>query len=96
MKDLFENLGKKIADVAGDVSKATGDTLEITKLKSDIRTLKRGNERDYMDMGKFIFEKFQKNEIIDADLIALCEAIEKRDEEVEKLEASIARIKEEF
>lgn len=96
MKDLFENLGKKLADVASDVSKATGDTLEITKIKSDIRTLKRGNERDYMDMGKYIFEKFQKNEIIDADLVALCEAIEKRDEEVEKLEASIARIKEEF
>lgn len=96
MKDLFENLGKKLADVASDVSKATGDTLEITKIKSDIRTLKRGNERDYMDMGKYIFEKFRKNEIIDADLVALCEAIEKRDEEVEKLEASIARIKEEF
>ena len=96
MKDLFENLGKKLADVASDVTKATGDTLEITKLKTDIRALKRGNERDYMDMGKYIFEKFHKNEIIDADLVALCEAIEKRDEEVAKLEASIARIKEEF
>ena len=96
MKDLFENLGKKLADVASDVTKATGDTLEITKLKTDIRTLKRGNERDYMDMGKYIFEKFQKNEIIDAELVALCEAIEKREEEVEKLEASISRIKEEF
>lgn len=96
MKDLFENLGKKLADVASDVTKATGDTLEITKLKTDIRTLKRGNERDYMDMGKYIFEKFQKNEIIDAELVVLCEAIEKREEEVEKLEASISRIKEEF
>ena len=96
MADLFGNLGKKLADVASDVTKATGDTLEITKLKTDIRALKRGNERDYMDMGKYIFEKFHKNEIIDADLVALCEAIEKRDEEVAKLEASIARIKEEF
>lgn len=96
MADLFANLGKKLADVASDVSKATGDTLEIQKLKSDIRALKRGNERDYIDMGKYIFEKFQKNEIIDADLVALCEAIEKRDEEVEKLEVEIARIKEDF
>lgn len=96
MADLFGNFGKKLADVASDVSKVTGDTLEITKLRSDIRTLKRGNERDYMDMGKYIFEKFQKNEIIDADLIALCEAIEKREEEVEKLEVEISRIKGDF
>ena len=96
MADLFGNLGRKLADVASDVSKVTGDTLEITKLKSDIRTLKRGNERDYMDMGKYIFEKFQKSEIIDADLIALCEAVEKRDEEIAVLEASISRIKEDF
>ena len=94
MTDFFENLGKKLADVANDVSKMTGDTLEIQKLKSDIRTLKRGNDRDYMDMGKYIFDKFQKNEIIDSDLIALCETIEKRDEEIEKLEVDIARIKE--
>lgn len=96
MTDLFGNLGKKIADVASDVTKATGDTLEIQKLKSDIRTLKRGSERDYMDMGKYIYDKFQKNEVVDTELIALCEAIEKREEEAEKLEKEIARIKEDI
>ncbi len=94
MTDLFGNIGKKLADMASDVTKVTGDTLEIQKLKSDIRGLKRSNDRDYIDMGKFIFDKFQNNEIVDADLIALCEAIEKRDEEVAKLEVEIARIKE--
>lgn len=96
MADLFGNLGKKIADVASDVTKATGDTLEIQKLKSDIRTLKRGNERDYMDMGKYIYEKFQKNEVVDTELISLCEAVEKREEEAEKLEKEITRIKEDI
>ena len=95
MKDLFENLSKKLTEVANDVTKVTTDTLEIQKLKGDIRSLKRGNERDYMDMGKYIYEKFQKNEVVDADLVALCEAIEKRSEEVEKIEVEIARIKEE-
>ncbi len=96
MTDLFENLGKKLAEVASDVSKVTSDTLEIQKLKSDIRGLKRGNDRDYMDMGKYIFDKFQKGEVIDADLVSLCEAVEKRNEEVEKIEVEIARIKEEI
>lgn len=96
MADLFGGIGKKIADVASDVTKATGDTLEIQKLKSDIRTLKRGNERDYMDMGKYIYDKFQKNEVVDTELIALCESIEKREEEAEKLEKEIARIKEDI
>ena len=96
MKEFLENLGKKLVDVASDVSKATEDTLEIQKIKGEIRTLKRGNERDYMDMGKYIYNKFQKNEVLDTELVALCEAIEKREEEMEKLEAGIARIKEEF
>ena len=94
MSDLFEDFGKKISDVASELGKKTNDTLEIQKIKSDIRSLKRANDRDYIDMGKAIYEKFQKSEVMDMDLITFCEAIEKREEEIEKYEAEIARIRE--
>ena len=58
--------------------------------------MKRGNQRDFVDIGKSIYEKFTKNEIQDMDMIALCEAIEKRDEQIEKYEEQIVRIKEEM
>ena len=79
MADFFDEFGKKVADVASDLSKKAGDTMEVQKLKSEIRFLKRGNQRDFEDIGKAVYEKFTKNEIQDMDMIALCEAIEKRD-----------------
>ena len=45
MADFFEQLGKKISDVAEDFGKKTEDTLEVQRIKSQIRSLDRANER---------------------------------------------------
>ncbi len=95
MADFFEEFGKRISEIANDLGKKTGDTLEIQKIKSSIRSLKRGNERDYMDIGRAVYEKFKKSEVLDMSLAALCEEIERREEEIEKQEKEIARIREE-
>lgn len=95
MADFFGEFGKRVSEIASDLGKKTEDTLEIQKIKSNIRALKRGNERDYMDIGKAVYEKFKKSEILDMSLVAFCEEIEKREEEIEKQEKEIARIKEE-
>lgn len=93
MADFFEDLGKRISDVANDIGKKTEDTLEIQKRRGDIRTLKRASERDLMDIGKMIYEKFRQGEINDTDCIELCEEIEKRGLQIEKQEEEIARIR---
>ena len=91
MADFFEELGRKISDVAIDLGKKTEDTLEIQRLKSDIRALKRANDRDHMDIGRMVYEKFNDGEISDIDYVAVCEAIEKRNEEITKLTEEIDR-----
>lgn len=93
MSDFFEDLGKKISDAASEFGKKTEDTLEIQKLKSDIRSLKRGNGRDYADIGKIIYDKYQNGEVVDGELSVLCEAIDKRDEQIGELKAEIAKIR---
>ena len=35
MVDFFEDLGRKISDVANDIGKKTEDTIEIQKLRID-------------------------------------------------------------
>ena len=50
MADFFEQLGKKISDVAEDFGKKTEDTLEVQRIKSQIRSLDRANERDYIEI----------------------------------------------
>ena len=96
MADFFEELGKRISDVASDLGKKTEDTIEIQKIKGDIRSLKRANDRDLMDLGRMVYDKFQKGEIPDTAYIELCGNIEKREEEIEKQEEEIVRIKEDI
>ena len=93
MADFFSVLGKKISDVAEDLEKKTEDTLEVQKIKSNIRSLKRANERDFMDIGKMVYDKFHDGEISGIDYVTLCEAIEKREEEIERQEEEVKKIK---
>ena len=93
MADFFNVLGKKISDVAEDLGKKTEDTVEIQKIKSNIRSLKRANERDLIDIGKMVYDKFHDGEISDIDYVTLCEAIEKREEEIERMGAEVKKIK---
>lgn len=96
MADFFSVLGKKISDVAEDLGKKTEETVEIQKIKSNIRSLKRANERDFIDIGKMVYDKFHDGEISDIDYITLCEAIEKREEEIERQNEIVKKIKGRF
>ena len=89
MNDTFEELGKKLADAAENVAGKTSDWLEIQKLKNQIRTLERGNMRDYADIGKMYYEKYKVGEVIDADAGALCENISNREMEIAGLEQQV-------
>ena len=92
MADFFEEFSRRVSDVASDITKKTGDTLEIQKIKSNVRILKRANERDLADIGRMVYEKFQSGEVSDMDYVTLCEEIEKRDEEIEKQEEEIVKM----
>ena len=71
MAGFFDDLGKRLSETANDLGKKAEDTLEIQKRKSDIRFLGRANDRDYMDIGKIIFEKYRNGEVVDADMAAV-------------------------
>lgn len=91
--DFFEDFGKRISDVAGEIGKKTEETLEVQKIKSDIRSLNRGNARDYEEIGKAVYARYQKGEAVDGDMTALCESIEHRKLRVKELEDEIASIR---
>lgn len=93
MADFFDELGKKITETAEDLGRKAENAVEIQKIKGQIRSLKRANDRDLLDIGRMAYEKFQKGEISDLDCISLCEAIENRSEEIERQEEEIVRIK---
>lgn len=93
MSDFFEDFGKKLSEAAAELGKKTEDTFEIQKIKSDIRSLNRGNDRDYIDIGKLIYDRYQEGEVVDGDVAALCEAIDGRETKIKELKDEIGKIK---
>lgn len=104
MADFFGNLGKiisekaevvtrKTEEVVDVVAKKTEKTVEVQKIKSQIRVMERNNERDFTDIGKMIYDKFKKGEAVDPQFIELCEAIEEREESIDKANREVAELK---
>ena len=93
LQPLLSAMDAASIGLVDDVDSIRMEILDTEKLKSRIRTLERANERDYIDIGKSVYEKFQENEVTDESCIEFCEAIEKRQEQIEDLKKEIDRIK---
>lgn len=93
LKENLESLGKTISEKAEVVSKKTEEAVEIQKIKSQIRTMERNNERDLQDIGKMIYEQFKKGKPVSTDFVELCEAIEDREESIEAYNKQVADLK---
>ena len=93
MKDFFEDLGKRLCETAETMTSKAGDAIEIQKLKSQVRSLARGNAVDLMELGKTIYDRFKAGEEVEESAKGLCEAIQNREASMENYEKKIARIK---
>ena len=93
LKENLESLGKTISEKAEVVSKKTEEAVEIQKIKSQIRVMERNNARDFEDIGKMIYDRFKKGNVVDTEFVELCEAIEDREESIEAYKKQVAAIK---
>jgi hypothetical protein len=107
MTEVFEKWGKVISDAAKDVTKKTGEVVEVVvertekiveeqKLKRQIRTMERNCVRDFKDIGKILYYKHRKGEEIDPQCVELCETIAERELAIEELKAEIEKLKEDI
>lgn len=93
MKDFLEDLGKRLGETAESVTNKAGEAIEVQRLRSQIRSLARGNAVDLMELGKMIYDRYKAGETIEEAAKGLCEAIRSREESMAEYEKSIARIK---
>ena len=93
MKDFFEDLGKRLSETAETVTSKAGEALEIQKLRSQIRSMARGNAVDLMELGKLIYDRYKAGETVEEAAQGLCDAIKDREAGMEEYEKKIARIK---
>ena len=100
MKDLMNELGKKVNEVVEQIGKSTEplvnktqEVVEIQKVKAQIRNLENNNECDLCDLGEIVYAKYKDGIVEDEDFVAICEEIEQRLEAIDELEKYIADIK---
>ena len=70
-----------------------GEAIEIQRLKSQIRTLARGNAVDLMELGKSIYDRYKAGEEVEESAQALCDAIKDRETTIGEYEKKISKIK---
>ena len=93
MKSFFEDLGRKIGETAETVTNKAGEAVEVQRLRNQIRALERGNERDYAELGKMVYNHYKDGEVVDSEAIGICDAIQNREESIGKYEQQIADVK---
>jgi len=93
LRGNLESLGKTLSEKAEVVSKKTEDVVEITKMKNQIHTMGRNNERDLQDIGKMVYDQYKQGKEIAAEFVELCEAIADRENTMEELNKQVAELK---
>ena len=93
MKEFIEGIGKILSETAENVGNKAGEVVESQRIRNQLNTLKRSNTRDFRDMGQMVYEKFQGGEVIDPELVSICEEIARREDTCAELEKVIADMK---
>ncbi len=89
----INDVTQRVKDVANDIKDKANDTIDISRIRSQIHSLQRDNDRDFMEIGKMVYEKYKSEETVDGDLTDLCSAIADRDEQIEEQQGEIDKIK---
>ena len=94
MGDFFGDLGKKLTDTAEAVGRKTEEVVEIQKLRNKIRVMENNNTRDFTDLGKIIYDRFQVEEpVVREDYVVVAENIFSREQKINELKQEIAKKK---
>lgn len=92
-----EQFGKRVADTLYDaadtVGKKTGEVVETQKLKNQIYTMRRENAKDWLEMGRSLYEAYKKGEAHADDFHEICEKIAGREEEILSCEKKLSEMK---
>lgn len=90
---FFENLSKRVGEVAQSAAKKSSELVEITKLNVSIGSEEEKIQKLYAKMGKKIYEIFSSGSEVEDIFEEDCEAIKKHQQNIEILKQKIREIK---
>ena len=85
MDQFFEDLKKTLTKTAGKVARASGKAVEVSKHYIAIAGAKNDITESYEKIGEMIYKGYKNNESPSDGIQALCEGIDIKLEEIEKV-----------
>ena len=74
------------------VGKKTGEVVETQKLKNQIQ-MRRENAKDWLEMGRSLYEAYKNGKAHSEDFHEICEKIREREEEILACEKKVSEMK---
>ena len=71
----FDDLGKKLGETVDNVSAMAGKSIEIQKLRNQVRNLERGNALDIQSLGRMVYQGFLDGVKLEEKPGEICEGI---------------------
>ncbi|MBR6365760.1 MAG: hypothetical protein IKS10_06675 [Lachnospiraceae bacterium] len=71
----FNSIKEGAVNLAKSVGKKTSDTVESVKVKGKISTEEKAIKATMLEIGQYVWDRFEEGEIVSEDLISLCETI---------------------
>ncbi len=90
---FLDDVGRAVSNTVDTVSKKTGELVEVQKIRSQISTLEKNIEKNYLHLGKMTYAKFQESGELTEEERAVCEEISSNTETIAQYEDQIASIK---
>lgn len=78
-------VGKQTKHAAQVVSEKTSEFIDEQKIKSEIRSLKKGIEEDYSAIGRKVYENYGKEDVAEVSYDELCKDIETKEAQIVEL-----------
>lgn len=91
--DFIKNITKKVTETAKVAAKKSGEMVELTKLKMNISSEEDKIEKEYAQMGKIVFEAFERGEKVGDEFEAHCEKIVSYRENIKAMKDQILKLK---
>lgn len=91
--DSLSRIAKTVGDGAKTAYKKSEDMVEIAKLNKAITNEEDRIKLTYIEIGKVVYSKFEKNEIADSELVNLCNKVVEFQKNIINIRQKIAEIK---
>ena len=95
MSDTAKGLQEKareLGDIAKEVTRKSGDLLEVTKLKYEMSRLEKEMENNLAGLGTVVYQKFRGAGDMDEEIDRLCQSTSRLEEEIKALDLQIQKL----